>query len=57
VLTAQPLPQDEGVLRADGDDEGQAEPETGEGGEYGGRHATKLGSALDEAKRKVLQRR
>src|SRR3712207_7268086 len=36
VLEAQSLPQDEGVLRTDGDDQPQAQREPGRDGEQGG---------------------
>jgi hypothetical protein len=51
VLATQPLPQDEGVLRADRDDEGEAGTEAGE--EAG--HAATLGRKHLQDQRRILQ--
>jgi hypothetical protein len=50
VLAADPLTQDEHVLRTDRDDEGEAESEAGEDGE----HDSSLGRSTHEEKRRFL---
>ena len=54
VLAAQPLPQHERVLRADRDDQREAEAEAGEGGEeiHG---ATACRAIVDEVQLKILR--
>ena len=44
VLATQALPQHEGVLRADGDDEREPESESGDAARRGGRHASTVGA-------------
>jgi hypothetical protein len=54
VLAAQALAEHEGVLRTDRHDEGQAQAETGHGGEQSGRHGPRMRPAGPEAQRDVL---
>jgi hypothetical protein len=56
MLAPQALPQHEGVLRADGDDQAQAQGESGgEGGEEKAVHPPIIGAAAESVQLTYLQ--